>query len=180
MAVAGFASPGSPRSALLAIDGRPSQDRACLRCTAHGHPTPAAATWTDPPLGPWGAVCERTLPSDPGPPRPAQLDEPARELPRQRAHGELLRQPQERTRAPHQLPDPRDGPAGDLRVHRSFLQPPAPALRPCLLDPGPSLRADGQGRVMHLTSPSMLTALPHFAWIVVASTGVWRMAGRTP
>ena len=23
-------------------------------------------------------------------------------------------------------------------------------------------------------------ALPHFAWIVVASTGVWRVAGRTP
>ena len=23
-------------------------------------------------------------------------------------------------------------------------------------------------------------ALPHFAWIVMASTGVWRVAGRTP
>jgi Integrase core domain len=25
-----------------------------------------------------------------------------------------------------------------------------------------------------------LPALPHFAWIVMASTGVWRVAGRTP
>src|SRR5687767_9170121 len=109
MAVAGFASPGSPRSALLAIDGRPSQDRTCLRCTAPGHPTPAAATWTDPPLGPWGTVCERTLPGNPGPPRPALFDAPPRELPGQRTHGEFLRQPQERARSPHQLLDPRDG-----------------------------------------------------------------------
>jgi transposase InsO family protein len=30
-------------------------------------------------------------------------------------------------------------------------------LRPRLLDPGPGLRADGQGRVTRLTPPSMLT-----------------------
>ncbi len=40
---------------------------------------------------------------------------------------------------------------------RRVVQPPAPALRPWLLDPGPSLRTNGQGRVMHLMPPSMLT-----------------------
>lgn len=40
-----------------------------------------------------------------------------------------------------------------LRFVSTYLWP----LRPRLLDPGPSLRADGQGRVTHLTPPSTLT-----------------------
>src|SRR5437763_15639375 len=68
---------------------------------------------------------------------------------------------QGRARPPRELPDPGGGPAGDLRVRGSLLQPPAPAFRPRLLDPGPGLRADGQGRVTHLTPPSTPAGQAH-------------------
>src|SRR3954454_21502585 len=42
-------------------------------------------------------------------------------------------------------------------ARQGLLQPPTPPLWPQLLDPGPGLRADGQGRVMHLTHPSTPT-----------------------
>src|SRR3954466_2712611 len=51
--------------------------------------------------------------------------------------------------------------ARDLRVRGGLLQPPAPTLRPRLLDPGPGLRADGQGRVTHLTHPSTPAGQAH-------------------
>src|SRR5215218_3467810 len=146
-----------PEGRLWLEHGRSSRGRPRLRRAAHGHPAPPAAARAAPPLGPRVAVRERALPGDPGPPRLPLLDEPPGELPRQRADGELLRLAQERARPPHQVPDPGGGQARDLRVRGVLLQPPASPLRRRLLDPGPGLRADGQGRVTHLTPPSMLT-----------------------
>src|SRR3954469_23893392 len=68
---------------------------------------------------------------------------------------------QGRARPPRELPDPGGGPAGNLRVRGSLLQPPAPTFRPRLLDLGPGLRADSQGRVTHLTAPSTLPGDAH-------------------
>ena len=130
----GLAVPGRDRGHGHARDrrlehGRPSRGRPRLRRPAHGDPPPAAAARADPPFRSRGAVREPALPGDPGPPRPALLDEPARELLGQRAHGELLRQPEDRARPPHQVPDPGGGEAGDLRIRGELLQPPTPPLR---------------------------------------------------
>lgn len=93
--------------------------------------------------------------------RLVQSMEPQGELPRQRTDGELLRLAQDRARPPRQLPNPGGGQASDLRVRGSLLQPPAPPFRPRLLDPGPGLRADGQGRVTHLTRASTPAGQAH-------------------
>ena len=60
--------------------------------------------------------------------RHALLDEPQGQLLGQRADGELLQQPEERTRAWHALRDARGGDRRSVRLHRSLLQPESPPL----------------------------------------------------
>src|SRR4051794_4839244 len=47
------------------------------------------------------------------------------------------------------------------RPHRGGRVAPALPLRPWLLDAGPSLRADGRGRMTHLASPSTPAGKAH-------------------
>ena len=82
------------------------------------------------------ATCLWRAAEAPGPPWPALLDEPARQLLRQLADGELLRQPEERARPPHHLPDQGGGAAGAARAFGDLRQPPAPPFRRRLLDAG--------------------------------------------
>jgi putative transposase len=82
------------------------------------------------------ATCLWRAAEAPGPPWPALLDEPARQRPRQLADGELLRQPEERARPPHHLPDQGGGAAGAARAFGDLRQPPAPPFRRRLLDAG--------------------------------------------
>ena len=69
-----------PEGRLWLVDGRSSAGRTGLRRAGDGHPAPPAAGGPDPPFGSWRAVCLHGLPGDPGPPWPARLDEPPRQL----------------------------------------------------------------------------------------------------
>ena len=60
---------------------------------------------------------------------------PDRSLLEQRRRRIVLRRPEERVLPPETLPHPRPRPVHRRRLHRSLLQPPAPALHPRLPHP---------------------------------------------
>ena len=69
-----------------------------------------------------------------------------RQLPGQRADGELLRLAQEGARPPRPFPHPCGGPGGGVRVRRDLLQPAALALGPGLPHPGRGTGRHGRDR----------------------------------
>ncbi len=102
-----------------------ARDAACRdrrRGSAHGHRASAAGPGAHPTHGSRRAIRGRCVSPSPCRRWDNAFDEPARQLPRQRAHGELLPHPQGRASPPPCLRHPRRGAARLVRIHRGLLQ----------------------------------------------------------
>src|SRR3954466_1581700 len=97
--------------------------------TDHGRPTAPSEGGLDPSRGSRQSVRCQRLSQDPAGRRHHPTDEPQAKLLGQRADGELLRHPEDRTRPSARIPRPRCRAARPVRVHRSLLQSSADPLR---------------------------------------------------